>query len=46
MDVFWHDTMIVIPWYLVVVAGSLVLGGLIAGVVLVGGLLGRPRPRP
>lgn len=46
MDVFWHDTMIVIPWYLVVVVGCLALGVLVAGVVLVGGLLGLSRHRP
>lgn len=46
MDVFWHDTMIVIPWYLVAVAGTLVLAVLAAAVVLVGALLRRARPRP
>ncbi len=46
MDVFWHDTMIVIPWYLVAVAGCLLLAVLGAVVVLVGALLRRTHPRP
>ena len=46
MDVFWHDTMVVIPWYLVAAAGSLVLAVLAAVVVLVGAQLRRTRHRP
>lgn len=45
MDFFWRGTMVVIPWYLVVVAGCLVLGVLVAVVVLMGKLLGWTRPR-
>lgn len=45
MDFFWHDTMVVIPWYLVVIAGSLVLGVIVAVVALVGKLLGWTRPQ-
>ena len=46
MDIFWHDTMIVVPWYLVAVAGTLALAVLAAAVVFVGALLRRTRPRP
>ncbi len=46
MDVFRRDTMYVIPWYLVMVAGSLALAVLAAVVVLVGALLRRTRSRP
>lgn len=45
MDFFWHDTMYVIPWYLVVVASGLVLGVLVAAILLFSGLLGRARHR-
>ena len=45
MDFFWRDTMIVIPWYLVIVAGGLVLGVLVAVVALLGSLFGWTRPR-
>lgn len=45
MYFYWRDTMVVIPWYLVVLVGSLVLGVLAGVVVLVGGLLGRQRHR-
>ena len=37
MDVVWRDTMVMIPWYLVAVAGCLVLGVRVAMVVLVKG---------
>jgi hypothetical protein len=40
MDFFWRDTMVVIPWYIVVIVGCLVLGVLVAVVV------GWIRPRP
>lgn len=45
MDFYWGDTMFVVPWYMVVVAGSLALGVLVAVVALVTGLLGRGRTR-
>ena len=45
MDIFWGDTMYVIPWYHVLVAGCLVLGVLVAGGILFAGLLGKGRRR-
>lgn len=46
MDIFWGHTMYVIPWYLVLVAGCLVLGVLVALGILFAGLLGQTRRRP
>lgn len=45
MDLYWRDTMFVIPWYLIVIVGGLVLGVLALVVFVVGGLLGRNRHR-
>ena len=45
MDIFLGHTMIVIPWYLVLVLGSLVLGVLVAVGVLFAVVLGRTRRR-
>jgi hypothetical protein len=39
MDIYWHDTMIVVSWQVLVVAGSLVLAGLIAAAFFLGWLL-------
>lgn len=44
MDIFWHDTMIVIPTYLIVVVSILLLGMFGAVVVLLTKWLARARP--
>ncbi len=40
-----HDTMYVISWYVVVAAGSLLLGLLVAAAVLIAWLFGHARDR-
>lgn len=44
MDIFWHDTMIVIPTYLIVVVSILLLGMFGTVVVLLTKWLARARP--
>jgi hypothetical protein len=39
LDIYWHDTMYVVSWYIVVAVGSLVLAVLIAVVSLMAWML-------
>ncbi len=45
MDFYWRDTMVVIPWYSLVIVGGLVLAVLIAVGVGIVQLFRRTRPQ-
>jgi hypothetical protein len=45
VDIYWRDTMYMVPWYLLVAAGSLALRVLVAAVVFFGWLSDRAQPK-